>query len=447
MRHQWRKYLRARAPRYTSYPSALHFTEAVGPAELAAALGEIGLYEPVGLYAHVPFCRQLCWYCGCNMRAETRYERALAYVDALIAETHLVARALGGAGRPASVHFGGGSPNYLQIDDLARILDAFEAEFGLTDSTKLAIELDPRLMREGEDSHRLAALGFSRVSFGVQDFDPAVQKAINREQGFDMIERCVADIRAASIGDLSFDLVYGLPKQTEATFADTIAKTIALSPDRCAVFGYAHLPAALPRQRLIREEDLPRDDLRAELALLADSMLMDAGYRRVGFDHYVKPDNAMWRSVQEGRLKRNFQGFTDDVAEHTIGLGASAVSRIGGLLAQNAKGAADYRAAIEAGGLATVRGARQDAVDRAAAETIFALLCDGSADLAALRDGIGPAGRRAMNAKLAPLLADGVANVTGGRLAISDEAWILRRAVAAAVDPREIPAAALSAAV
>ena len=247
MRDEWRKHLGARMPRYTSYPSALAFTGAVGAAEQAVRLSALPLYEPLSLYVHSPFCRSLCWYCGCNMRVENHYERALRYVSALQKEFGIIAGFMGGAGRVRSVHFGGGTPNYFAVDEIADILHAIECEFGLTDDARLAIELDPRLVK-GDDVAALAGLGFGRISVGVQDFNPEVQRAINRMQEYDMVERVVCDARAAGVDDLSFDILYGLPKQTLQSFDDTLKTAIALAPDRISMFGYAHAPAATPRE-------------------------------------------------------------------------------------------------------------------------------------------------------------------------------------------------------
>lgn len=439
MKANWRKYLGVRAPRYTSYPSALHFDEQVTGADYATRLGEVRLYEPLSLYVHVPFCRQLCWYCGCNMRVENDYGRALRYVAALTREIQLVGRTLNGAGRPLCVHFGGGTPNFLKVDDIAEILAAIELELGLTDSTRLAIEFDPRLIGEG-DIERLAGLGFSRMSLGVQDFDPEVQAAINRIQSFDLVESAVGEMRRVGVNDISFDILFGLPKQTLTTFAATIAKTIALSPDRVAVFGYAHLPAALPRQRLIDETVLPPGDLRADLADLADDMLVAAGYRRVGFDHYAKPDNALARADHEGRLRRNFQGFTDDLAETTLGFGASAISHVGGLYAQNAKTLADYYQAIEAGRLATARGIILSPRELTIASAIRDLLCRSEADITGVLSAVSPQEANAICARLDRLEADAIIEWRGDKVVMKPDARPLSRVVAMALDPYEAAA-------
>lgn len=441
MKPQWRKYLGVRAPRYTSYPSALHFDEQATSHDYRKRLSEVGLYEPLSLYFHIPFCRQMCWYCGCNMRVENDYSRALRYVEALKDEIKAVGRALGGAGRPLSVHFGGGTPNFLKTEEIAGILGAVELALGLTDSTRLAIELDPRLVGDGDIS-RLVSLGFNRVSLGVQDFDPAVQAAINRIQSFDLIESIVGELRRVGVDDLSFDLLYGLPRQTQQSFEDTLKKTIALSPDRVAVFGYAHLPAALPRQRLLDESLLPPEDLRAELAGLADERLVAAGYRRIGFDHYAKPDNALARAEMEGRLRRNFQGFTDDVADATLGFGASAISYVGGLYAQNAKTLADYYRRIEFGDLATARGLILSPREVVIGRIIREILCRSAADISLLLSALSPAEANRVCSRLEELEADGVVTWEGDVITLSPDARMLSRVVAMALDPYEMTAKA-----
>ncbi len=436
MRPEWRKYLSWRTPRYTSFPSALHFDEQVAAADYSQRLGEVGLYEPLSIYVHIPFCRQMCWYCGCNMRVENDYGRALRYVRALSQELHLIGDALRGAGRTRAVHFGGGTPNYLKIEEIGAILGAIELALGLTDSARLAIELDPRLIGDG-DVARLAALGFNRMSLGVQDFDVEVQAAINRIQSFDLIEAAVGEMRRAGVNDVSFDLLYGLPKQTITSFAETIDKTIALSPDRVAVFGYAHLPAALPRQRLLDAAALPPEEMRADLAAMADDQLVGAGYRRIGFDHYAKPDNPLARAENEGRLRRNFQGFTDDPADTTLGVGASSISFVGGLYAQNARALGDYYRQIESQELATVRGLVLSPKEARIGRTIREILCRSTADIADLLAALSPMEANAVCARLDELAGEGVISWDGAIVALATDARVLSRIVAAALDPYE----------
>ncbi|MEO1014413.1 MAG: oxygen-independent coproporphyrinogen III oxidase [Pseudomonadota bacterium] len=434
MKEEWRRYLDVRAPRYTSYPTALKFTDEIGPDEYADKLAGVGPYEPLSVYVHVPFCRQLCWYCGCNMRVENDYSRALDYVEALIAEIRAVGRRLGGRGRPVSVHFGGGTPNYLLVDELAAVLSAIESEFGLTDDAQIAIELDPRLLRD-DDPHRLAELGFERMSLGIQDFDPEVQEAINRVQSYDLIEACVGAIRAAGVSDLSFDVLYGLPKQTAASFEATIDRVVALNPDRVSVFGYAHLPSVLTRQRVIRDEDLPDGALRAALADHADRRLTEAGYLRIGFDHYAKPGNALAEAMRRGRLRRNFQGFTDDVADTTIGLGASAIGFVGGLYAQNEKDLRRYAELALRGDLPTARGVMRSDRDELVATSIGDLLCRFEVDLGALQARLPDEARRRMERRINELAEDRVITRTNGLLRINPDAYALARVAAMALDP------------
>lgn len=441
MRVEWRKYLGARMPRYTSYPSALAFSSDVGAAEQTARLGALSLYEPLSLYVHAPFCRSLCWYCGCNMRVENRYERALRYVSALQKEFSIIAGAMGGAGRVRSVHFGGGTPNYFKVEEIADILAAIECEFGLTDDARLAIELDPRLV-EGEDVAELAELGFGRISIGVQDFNADVQRAINRMQDYDMVERVVSDARAAGVDDLSFDILYGLPRQTLQSFDETLTTAIALAPDRISMFGYAHAPAAAPRQRLIDETALPDAQLRADLALLADRRLIAAGYRRIGFDHYARPENALAAADRAGRLKRNFQGFTNDPGTTTLGFGLSAISTLGDLIVQNEKSLGAYYARIAAGASPAARGVVRTPSEMKIGAAIMDVLCRGETDLAPVFAAMSDDAREKALAALARLEADGLATLANGRLCVPEEARLLSRLSAAAIDPCALSPAA-----
>jgi oxygen-independent coproporphyrinogen III oxidase len=446
MKDAWRKYLDNRTARYTSYPSALHFDASVTGDDLAAKCREIDLYAPISLYVHVPFCRQLCWYCGCSMRVENHYSRALDYVDAMIAEIAMHAAALKGRGRPASIHFGGGTPNYLQGEDVARILSAIEAQLGLTDSAHLAIELDPRLLRR-RDIELFAGLGFNRFSLGVQDFDPAVQAAINRLHGFDLVEACVSEIRAAGVDDLSFDILYGLPRQTLASFSDTLRKVVALGPDRVSVFGYAHLPSAFPRQRLIDERELPDSAMRAEMAELADRRFTEAGYRRVGFDHYARPGNSLARAAASGRLKRNFQGFADDPSTTILGVGASAISFVDGLYAQNEKNIGAYVEHVKRGESPISRGLMRTRRENIIAAAIGDLLCGMTADVGEVLRAAAPGEALRICAALERFEADGVIIWHGDRISMAEEAFMLARSVAAVLDPYAAPAAEMAMAV
>ncbi|MEM8936826.1 MAG: oxygen-independent coproporphyrinogen III oxidase [Pseudomonadota bacterium] len=446
MKSSWRKCFDQRAPRYTSYPSALHFENTVTPKDFADKLDDVNLYDPLSLYVHVPFCRQLCWYCGCNMRVENYYERARDYVETLCLEIALVGQRLKGRGKTVSVHMGGGTPNYLLREDIGEILTCIEREIGLTDSANLSIELDPRLLRDCDIDH-LSALGFRRFCLGVQDFDIGVQQAINRLQSYELIEACVSDMRASGIDDLAFDILYGLPHQSLETFDDTLDKVISLAPDRVSVFGYAHLPERMARQRMIDATALPDEQLRSQLAALSDERLITAGYVRVGFDHYAKPDNALARARLEGRLKRNFQGFTDDAAASQLGFGASAVSFIDGLYAQNERAIDKYARRVRQGEAPIARGLRRTKRETIVATAISDLLCKMSTNVSAVLRHSPPADAIKMCSLLDELEADGVIQWRGDMVEMTDGAHALARMVAMAMDPYARSQADFSAAV
>ncbi len=436
MQEKWHKYLTRSAPRYTSYPSALHFNTAVGPKEYRAALENIGLYEPISIYIHIPFCTQLCWYCGCNMRVENDPERARPYLQAVIAEIKQIGEILRGRGVVSQIHFGGGTPNYFAPKDLRNILDQVEQSIGFTDKSPVCMELDPRLCTS-EGIHELAAIGITRMSLGVQDFDPKVQEAINRVQSFEMVEACVSAMREAGVEDVSFDLLYGLPLQNADSFVDSLRKTISLSPERISLFGYAHLPQKILHQRLIRDDDLPSPVARADLAVLADKAFLAAGYQCIGFDHFAKPETAIARAAQEGRLARNFQGFTEDKAKNVIGFGPSAISQIHGLLAQNAKYISDYQQAIGEGQLATQKGVEASSVEQRLGDWIDGLLCRQQADLSDWHEIAAPDDSewQGLCAQLRRFEADDLIVLAAGQITIRPEARAFSRLIAAVFDP------------
>ncbi|GGD12446.1 oxygen-independent coproporphyrinogen III oxidase [Aquisalinus flavus] len=435
MKEPWQKYLDLSVPRYTSYPSALFFGP-MEPAPYRHALREIGPYEPVSLYIHVPFCQQLCWYCGCNMRVENRYERTRPYLDALKREIHQVAAALAGRGRTSQLHFGGGTPNFLHAEDLISILDEIENAFGLTDGTPIAIELDPRLSSAASITN-LARIGVTRMSIGVQDFDPFVQAAINRIQSYELVHDCVAAMRTSGVGDISFDLLYGLPRQTEHTMRETLRKTLSLAPDRVSLFGYAHLPDRLRHQRLIDDAELPGRSERSALAELGADTLVSAGYRRIGFDHFALPHTAIANADAAGRLNRNFQGFTEDQARCVIGLGPSAISSVNGVHAQNEKSVDGYTRLLDEGHWATTRGIVSTPEQRLIGDWIHGLLCRHEACLAEYFNIAGreQSAMESLMDRLAPLQRDGLIQLSGDRLTIEPGARLLSRAIAAVFDP------------
>ena len=426
MWHYHPQLLERPVPRYTSFPTAAEFGEAVGPEDMAAALAAVAPGEAVSLYLHIPYCHQICWYCGCNTGAANRSARVSAYLQRLSEEVALVARHL--PGRALSrVAFGGGSPNALSPDQFGALLARLRASFDLAD-TALSVELDPRGF--GWDWARaIARGGVTRASLGVQTFAPHVQAAIGRVQPLSLIACAVRQLRLAGINSLNFDLMYGLPGQSAADLAETLRAAIALGPDRLAVFGYAHVPHLLPRQRQIDAGALPDARARFDQAELAHELLTAAGYVAIGFDHFARPEDPLTQAFAAGTLQRNFQGFTEDPARALIGLGASAISSFPGALLQNEKNSGRYHLRIGQGQFATARGLKRTAADRVTGRAIEQLLCTGAASLADLP------GKAAARTALAPFIAAGVARLDGERLRIAPGGLAYARAIAATLDP------------
>lgn len=378
----------APTPRYTSYPTAPHFNESVGPDRAADWIRDLPDAAALSLYVHIPFCRALCWYCGCSTMVANGHGPVRGYLGALDREMVQVADLLGGPRRVTHLHWGGGSPNTLTPDEIVALAARMRALFTLDPEAEFAVEIDPRYM-DAARAHALAAAGVNRVSIGVQDFDPEVQAAINRRQPFEMTRRVVAELREAGLEAINVDLVYGLPHQTPERLARTLDQALSLEPERVAVFGYAHLPAKIGRQRLIDEAVLPDAAARLELAGMIAERLLRAGHVRIGLDHFARPSDPLARAS----VKRNFQGYTVDAAEALIGLGASAISRLPQGYAQNAVSVADYEKRVARGGLATARGRALTDDDRMRAHVIERLMCDLRFSEADLDARFGPAAR------------------------------------------------------
>ena len=368
-------------PRYTSYPTAVEFGDDVGAEDYAAALDRIASATPVSLYVHIPFCEQICWYCGCNTGAANRTQRLTDYLAALRSEIAMVARRVGGRARVQRIAFGGGSPNAIAPIDFVRLLDRILTVFDVSDPD-ISIEIDPRGF-SADWARVLAASSVKRVSLGVQTFSPQIQQAIGRVQPLADIENAMAGLRLRGIDAINFDLMYGLPGQSLADLDATLDETIRLAPSRVALFGYAHLPAMIPRQRRIDASDLPDHKLRFEQAALGFERLTQAGYIPVGFDHFALPGDPLAIAAKEGRVNRNFQGFTDDDAPILLGFGASAISKFPDLIVQNEKRAGPYRDLIGGGRLTAARGVIIDANECERGAIIRDLLCSGRARIGA----------------------------------------------------------------
>jgi oxygen-independent coproporphyrinogen-3 oxidase len=422
-------------PRYTSYPTAPHFSAAVDGGVYADWLSRLrGTEEPVSIYLHVPFCRTICNYCGCTTKAALRDDPIRAYVDTLRREIALVAEKLGAA--PVShIHWGGGTPNILPPDCLAEIVGDLAAAFRFQPGMEHAIELDPRHVTL-EGARHLASLGVNRASLGVQTLDPAVQTAIAREQPLSAVERSFDVLRASGISAINVDLMFGLPRQTLASIADTARSVVALDPSRFAIFGYAHVPWMKSHQKLIDAATLPGAEERLRQAALARELVEAGGYVEVGIDHFAREHDELAVALRSGRLRRNFQGYTTDGAATLIGIGASSISRTPAGFAQNAPDNAGWRRAIEAGGLPTARGKAFEGDDLLRGEVIGELLCYFEADLggAAARQGATASVFADDMERLAPMEQAGWLEVRDNRVIIRRHRHEIARLVASAFD-------------
>ena len=416
-------------PRYTSYPTAPHFSAAIGPEVYAGWLEQLPREATLSLYIHVPFCTELCLYCGCNTRAVRKREPIDAYAARLIDEIALIG-ALEGR-KLTHLHWGGGTPSILGPQWLETIAAKLASLFDLSALQEHAIELDPRRLDRPLVA-TLARIGVNRASIGVQDVSPHVQRAIGRVQPFEQVERAADWLRAAGIANLNIDLMYGLPEQTAREVSRSAELAASLGPQRLALFGYAHVPWFKTHQRLIDEAALPGLSERLEQAQVAAETLASLGYQAVGLDHFALPDDALAVAAREKRLRRNFQGYTTDEADALIGLGASAIGRLPQGFAQNAPDLAGYTRAVGAGRFATVKGLALSDDDRLRAKAIERLMCDLDVDLAALEAGADYfAAERAAFGELA---AQGIVRVDGTRIAMMPHARPFVRIAAAVFD-------------
>lgn len=419
-----------RVPRYTSYPTAPHFKGDVDAATYASWLAEIDATAPVSAYVHIPFCRSLCWYCGCNMSVARSNAPIADYVDWLIEEIGLVRLHAGAQLAISALHFGGGTPNALPPRDLARLVAELRRRFDIAANAEIAAEIDPRVLTVEWIAAAVDA-GLNRVSLGIQDFDARVQQAVNRIQPLAQTAWSVEAFRDAGIGSINMDLIYGLPLQTTLSVARTVTEVIRLAPDRVALFGYAHVPWMKPAQRLLPEQSLPGPRERFDQQAIAAALLVDAGYIRIGLDHFARRDDAL----ASQQVNRNFQGYTTDSAQTLLGFGASAIGRLPRGYVQNATRTPDWRKAIADGRLATARGVPVSVEDSFRAEIIGRLMCDLTVDLGKIEN------HRAFAATIAPDLArlraledDGLVERRGERIHVSELGRPFVRSIASVFD-------------
>ncbi len=424
-----------RVPRYTSYPTAPHFSAAIGAETAAGWLGALPETAALSLYLHVPFCQTLCRFCGCHTSAVNTEAPLVSYAATLRAEIALVAAKIGKPLTVRQIHWGGGTPSILPATEIIAIMATIGDHFRLAADAEIAIEIDPRrLPRDRLDA--LRAIGVTRASLGVQDFAADVQKTIGRQQSFAETAACAEALRGIGARSINLDLVYGLPYQTADGLRATLRDALTIVPERIAVFGYAHVPWMQRHQALIPEASLPDARARYLLRDIAESEIAARGYLAVGLDHFAKPEDGLARAAAEGRLRRNFQGYTDDGADALIGFGASAISSLPQGYVQNASSVPAYRAAVAAGRLATLRGVALSADDRLRRAAIEQVMCAMTLDLPGhlAAHGGGPGDLDDARPALDELAALGLIEWDGERLAVPARARPFLRAVAAAFD-------------
>ena len=415
------------SPRYTSYPTAPHFHAGVTGKTYAGWLAALPAQRPVSLYVHVPYCHTLCWYCGCNTRATQKRAPVAAYVGPLLAEIDRVADALPARMKVSHLAFGGGTPTILSPRDLDAIMRRIRQRFDLASGGEISIEIDPRHF-SADLAAALGAHGFTRASTGIQTFDLKVQKAINRVQSLEITALAFERLRAAGITGINADVLYGLPYQTLEASEQTALGVAGLKPSRLAVFGYAHVPHMKAHQKLIPDEALPGPEARLDQAERMDAILRAADYQRIGIDHYARPSDAMASAAREGRLRRNFQGYTTDTAETLIGVGASSISRTPSGYVQNIGSVRDWAKTVASGTLPVARGVAITPEDRVRGAIIEALMTRLEADPGAIAARFGAAPPKA---DLLDLERAGIVSRDGGTIRVSIDFRPLARLAAA----------------
>ncbi|MCG6872799.1 MAG: oxygen-independent coproporphyrinogen III oxidase [Gammaproteobacteria bacterium] len=375
-------------PRYTSYPTAPAFRTSFGEKEYRQAAALSNAAEPprpISLYVHIPFCRTVCLYCACNRIVTSNHHRAAEYLDYLRTEIRLKGELFDPRRTVSQLHWGGGTPTYLSLEEMAELMGALGESFNLSQDPDrdFGIEVDPRTV-DATIINALRELGFNRISLGIQDLDPAVQKAVNRIQPLDETRAVIRSARDASFDSLSVDLMYGLPHQSVRTFRNTVQEVLHLNPDRISLFNYAHLPERFKMQRKIRADTLPAPEEKLRILKMAIGLLTEAGYLYIGMDHFARPGDSMVRAMQSGELQRNFQGYSTHAACDLVGLGMSAISQVGETYAQNEAELDRYYGLLDGGWLPVARGLKLTLDDRIRRKVIHTLMCKFSLDFRAI---------------------------------------------------------------
>ncbi len=375
-------------PRYTSYPTAPHFHEGIDNTTYRGWLGALGHRNRLSLYVHIPYCDRLCWFCACHTKHTLKYEPIAIYLEALKQEIAAVGALVSPDAVVSAVHFGGGSPTMLDPQDMQDLMDCLRRHFTFGLAPEISVEMDPNDLDDSRYD-ALAAIGMSRASLGVQDFDDKVQKTINRIQSFEQTKSVVDAVRARGVHSVNCDILYGLPFQTCETLKTTVDQIVSLDPDRIALFGYAHVPWMKKHQSLIPEHALPDVAERYRQMTMAGEMLRQAGYSQIGIDHFARATDTLSQAAQAGALRRNFQGYTTDNADALIGLGASSIGRLPQGYVQNMVATGEYQRMVGEGGLAAVKGIELSQDDHLRSHVIERLMCDFSIDLSDLQHRFG----------------------------------------------------------
>ncbi|MDX8461746.1 oxygen-independent coproporphyrinogen III oxidase [Mesorhizobium humile] len=422
-------------PRYTSYPTAPHFHPGVDAVTVRGWLDALEGDDEISLYLHIPYCDRLCWFCACHTKQTRHYAPVATFLRSLHREIETVGGLVNGRGRVRAVHFGGGSPTMLKPDDILMLGRALRDRFDFLDDASLSVEIDPNDMDEGR-LDAFAAIGMTRASLGVQDFDPKVQKAINREQSFELTKSIVDAVRARGALSVNLDLLYGLPHQTCESVAATVSQALTLAPDRLALFGYAHVPWFKKHQTMIDEAWLPDSAARLAQSRLAAQMIVDAGYEALGLDHFAKPQDALAIAARAGKIRRNFQGYTEDQCETLVGLGPSSISRFRQGYAQNIVATGEYEKAVDSGQLAIARGVEFSLDDLARGWIIERLMCSFAFSAVDLVERFGAVGQTLLceASRLAISGAGQLLRLDGENFVVPEESRPLVRTVAAKFD-------------
>jgi oxygen-independent coproporphyrinogen-3 oxidase len=428
-----------RGPRYTSYPTALQFTDELTAADYREkALASNDSDVPLSLYVHIPFCHSLCYYCGCNKIVTRNEARVARYMEMLYREIEMQSELFDRSRKVEQLHFGGGTPTYLDKEQLAALMDHLRASFNFDDGEgrEFSIEVDPRTVDAGR-IQELWDLGFNRLSLGIQDFNEDVQKAVNRTQSADEVQDLVDAARKAGFGSISFDLIYGLPHQTVASFDATLDVVIGMKPDRLAVYNYAHLPQRFKGQRMINADDIPAPGVKLDLLHHTIDKLCDVGYMYIGMDHFALPEDELVLARENGTLQRNFQGYSTHRQCDLVALGVSGIGGIGNMFAQNSVSTIEYEEIIERGELPIVKGLLVDDDDLLRAAVIQDLMCYDSLDFDRFGTQHGIDFREYFAeevGQLDVLEKDGLIELTGKGIAITPKGRLLLRNIAMTFD-------------